>query len=551
MRRWVVAAVSLAFGATEAASPKPLALRRVDLDLPGPPAAVVAADLDRDGRRDLLVVTATTSWGSIMEERIEAAIEVTEVVPALFDKREARAFLAQADGTYRAVPALSLPAEVLAVAAGPTERPLVALTSDGLSEVALVSKDGVAALDLVPFLSEPSAFAGSRTFLAEYAFLRDVDGDGALDAVIPTPDGIAIHPKLAEATSYRGRLPGDTRDDDANGVERTLPVPDFLDVDGDGVRDLVVRDLGASPQRIAVARGKGGGAFGAPSWVALGCLVPPPKPKPSPAPKPTPKPKRGDQDDEGGPSEEPKHVVWIGDLDGDGHAEVVTREGLDTKSGMKQAKKPRMRYEIHRLKPDLTVETAAKQTFEALGYAFSGGFQDDVDIDFLDLDADGRKDLVTITLDFSVFQLLRAMTAKKIGIGLEFHVLSQKQDGAFSLVEGQTLDEKLRLDLNHLEVSRLGQFRGDFDGDGRIDFVHLGKGTSVTIHRGQPGGRYPEKPDLEIALDEEPQDVMLVRVTDLDGDGRSDLGITRTLEAGEAGTTAPARLELRLSGGAK
>jgi hypothetical protein len=129
-------------------------------------------------------------------------------------------------------------------------------------------------------------------------------------------------------------------------------------------------------------------------------------------------------------------------------------------------------------------------------------------------------------------------------------VLSHKQDGAFALVEGQTLDEKLRLDLNHLEVSRLGQFRGDFDGDGRIDFVHLGKGKDVTIHRGQPGGRYPEKPDLAIVLDEEPQDVMLVRVTDLDGDGRSDLAITRTLEEGEAGATAPARLELRLSGGA-
>jgi hypothetical protein len=550
MRRWVVVAVSLAFGATEAASPKPLALRRVDLDLPGPPAAVVAADLDHDGRRDLLVVTASTSWGSIMEERIEAAIAITEVVPALFDKREARAFLAQADGTYKALAPLPLSREVLAVNAGPEDHPVVALTSDGLSDVKLVST----ALDLVPFLAEPSAFAGSKTFLAEFAFLRDVDGDKVLDAVIPTPDGIAIHPRLGEATSYRGRLPGDVRNDDANGVRRSLPVADFLDVDGDGVRDLLVRDLGSTPQRVAVARGKGGASFGAPSWVHLGCLAAAPKPSPSPTPSPSSKKKKNEsaQDEgAGGPGEEPRRVVWLGDLDGDGRAEIVTREGLDTKSGFKQAKNPHMKYAIHRLKPDLTVEAAPAHTFEALGYAFSGGFQDDVDIDFIDLDADGRKDLVTITLDFSVFQVLRAMTAKKIGIGLEFHVMSQKPDGGFALVEGQTLDEKLRLDLNHLEVSRLGQFRGDFDGDGRIDFVHLGRGKDVTIHRGQPGGIYPEKPDLAIALDEEPQDVMLVRVTDLDGDGRSDLAITRTLEASEAGASAPARLELRLSGGAK
>ena len=541
MLRRIVLATWLAAGWAEAASPKPLALRRVDLDLPGPPAAVVPADLDRDGRKDLLVVVAATTWGSIMEERIEAAIAVTEVVPALFDKREARAFLAQADGTYRAVPALALPSEVLAMAAGPAERPVAALTDDGLSEVRLVVKDGAATLELTPILAEPSAFAGSKAFLADFEFLRDVDGDGVLDAVIPTPDGIAIHPALGEAVLLRARLPGDVTTDDAAGARRLVPTPEFLDVDGDGVRDLVVRDLGGTPQRVAIARGRKDGAFLPASWVQLGCLAAAPRPTPSPRPS-------GDDD---GPPEAPKRVAWFGDLDGDGHAEIVTREGLDTKSGMKQAKKPRMRYAIHKLRPDLTVDPTPARSFEALGYAFSGAFQDGVDLDFLDLDADGRKDLVTVTLDFSIFQALRVLTAKKIGIGLEFHVLSQKQDGAFALVEGQTLDEKLRLDLNHLEVSRLGQFRGDFDGDRRIDFVHLGKGTSVTIHRGQPGGKYPEKPDLSIALDEEPQDVMLVRVADLDGDGRSDLGITRTLPAGEAGASAPVRLELRLSGEAR
>jgi len=163
MRRWIALATFLVLPSVQAASPKPLALRRVDLDLPGPPAAVVAADLDRDGRRDLLIVTASTSWGSIMEERIEDAIAITEVVPALFDRREIRAFLAQADGTYRAVPPLALTPEVLAVNAGPADRPAVALTSDGLSEVRVVTKDGAMALELVPFLTEPSAFAGSTS----------------------------------------------------------------------------------------------------------------------------------------------------------------------------------------------------------------------------------------------------------------------------------------------------------------------------------------------------------------------------------------------------
>src|SRR5262245_24895585 len=233
VRRLVIVVCLSISGWAHAASPKPLALRRVDLDLPGPPAAVVPADLNHDGRQDLLVVVAATTWGSIMEERIEAAIAVTEVVPALFDKREARAFLAQADGTYRAAAALALTSDVFAVAAGPPERPVVALTTDGLSELHVVDK--AETLELVPFLAEPSAFAGSKTFLAEFPFLRDLDGDGALDAVIPTPDGIAIHPKLGAEASFRGRLPGDVRTDDAGGAERIVPVPDVLDVDGDKV----------------------------------------------------------------------------------------------------------------------------------------------------------------------------------------------------------------------------------------------------------------------------------------------------------------------------
>ena len=153
-----------------------------------------------------------------------------------------------------------------------------------------------------------------------------------------------------------------------------------------------------------------------------------------------------------------------------------------------------------------------------------------------------------MTLDFSMFQALRALTEKKISIGLEFHVIAQQADGSFRPVTDQKLDETLHLDLNRVEISRLAQFQGDFDGDGRIDFVHLGRGKKVTVHRGQPGGRYPDKPDVELTLDEEPQDVMLVRVRDLDGDGRSDLAITKMLAPPEPGATPAVRLELDLSG---
>jgi hypothetical protein len=44
---------------------------------------------------------------------------------------------------------------------------------------------------------------------------------------------------------------------------------------------------------------------------------------------------------------------------------------------------------------------------------------------------------------------------------------------------------------------------------------------------------------------------MLVRVRDLDGDGRSDIAVTRTLPPPEAGASSLARLELYLSGSSR
>jgi len=544
-RLGVLGAVALLAAATHAARPRELTLRRVVLDLPGPPAVIVAADLNRDGRQDLLVVTAYTRWGSISTDRVEEAVEITEVVPALFDTREARVFLAEASGGYRSAgPPLALPTSVLSAEAGPETHPVVALTDDGLSEIRLIGSPGQESLTLEPLLDEPCAFAGTGAILTGLDVLKDVDGDKVLDAVIPTNDGIAVHRGenggFAAVASFRGRLPSDSRFSILGAASRNVPMPRVEDADGDGRADLVVFWLDG-PGGIAIARGLGGGRFAPPRTIEFGCLLRPAVPSAAPPPK-----------DDGAPAPARREVAWAGDIDGDGRIDIVTREDVDTgKSDMKQAKKPMMRYRLHHLRPDLSVDTEPYTQFEAEGWAFSGGFQDGVDLQFIDLDGDRRKDLVTVTLDFSMFQVLRALTEKKIGVGLEFHVVAQHADGSFRLVPDQKLTEKLHLDLNRLEISRLGQFQGDFDGDGRVDFVHLGRGKTVTIHRGQPGGRYAEKPDLAIELDEEPEDVMLVRVRDFDGDGRSDLAITRTLSPPEPGATAPARLELNLSGVAK
>jgi len=71
----------------------------------------------------------------------------------------------------------------------------------------------------------------------------------------------------------------------------------------------------------------------------------------------------------------------------------------------------------------------------------------------------------------------------------------------------------------------------------------------VTIHRGRADCSFPSAPDLAFDLREEPRDLSLVQIRDLDGDGRSDLLVVQPKSAAEPGFAPPVRLEMYLSGG--
>ena len=141
--------------------------------------------------------------------------------------------------------------------------------------------------------------------------------------------------------------------------------------------------------------------------------------------------------------------------------------------------------------------------------------------------------------------------AKSLSIGLDFQVWHQQDDGSFEQVRGLDLSERLKLNLRRLDLRSMAQFAGDFDGDGRVDFVHLGRGKRFTVHRGQDGARYADRPDLQVELDAAPESLGLVQVRDLDGDGKADVSITHPLEARREGETEPVALDLYLSGGSR
>ena len=528
-----------------------LDLRLTSVDLPGAPSTVVSTDLNGDGLRDLVVAVVYTEWDQLAVEEftqmdnVEGLVEVLTIVPSLTDRRELRVYLGTEDGSFRPVEhVLPLEKDVLALERGYGAVPLVAVTDQGVSALRLENGQ----LRFEPLIDDRPVLAGSGNFVPRLGMTHDLNGDGQNDLLFPSVEGAAVY--LAEPESYAETpvetlsLPTDRRSA-GRSLSRFYPMPETRDVDGDQRPDLVFPD---SEKGLAfhVMRNLGDGRFAAPG-------------KPLSMPNPNPcdaDPEEGSSDDEDDTCS-PYHpdFAYFGDLDGDGRAEYVTQESLETEDAgarqeIKEAKRPPFRYQLFHSRDDLSPEPTPYATFDALGYTFHNDSDEDISIPggFQDLDGDGRQDLLALTLDFSIFQALRIMTTQTISIGLDFHVYCQQPNGKFRAVEGLDLSGKFKLDLNNVQMRQLSLFDGDFDGDGRADFVQLGRGRTVSIHRGRAGCSYPSKPDLILKLEEEPRNLALVHIEDYDADGFSDLMIVQPNKIKEAGVTPPVRLDLYLSG---
>lgn len=521
--------VCLAVGAVPgqpALAAEALPRRPVTLALPGPPSKILPADVDGDGLTDVAVVLVYTEYEEIAFDRVQGFLQMTEIVPALSERRELRVYLQRPGGELRlSGPPMELPAEVSALSAGPPAFPLVALTDAGASALLLESGESQGRLRLEPFFFEEPVLRGSRTFLPDLEIVRDLDGDSLGDLLFPSAEGPSVFRGTEEgfrtAASARLRLPGDEEGRD-DVVWRRYPLPRQEDVDGDDLPDLVVGEGSSFEGSPYVLRGAGRGRFEDPVELDLASVS-------------------GQGDDAFG-------LLQLGDIDGGGAAELVMyREVSSEKDGMAEAKRPLHVYRIHRLRSDLTVEERPYAEFEAEGHPFEGDWAGRFAVPFRDLDGDGLKDLVTVNLDFSIFQILRVMTTKKFGIGLKFNIFAQQPDGSFKAVENLELEDKILVDLDDLKLGRLGNFAGDFDGDGRLEFLTLKGGRTLEIHRGLPGCAYSRRPEFRLKLPEAPPDPGLVKVMDLDGDGMDDLAVTRPLEPDPSGATAPVALDLYLS----
>jgi hypothetical protein len=528
-----------------------LELHRLELTLPGAPAAVVPADLDGDGDSDLAVLVAWTEWGQLsVEERqsfsgIEGLVEVLTIVPSLFDRREIRAYLNGGAGSYELAAQVAATSALLALDAGPRGAPLVALTDEGVTTYRFDATTGT--LVATAAIAAPPVLAGSGVFLPGLDFVTEVSGDDWPDLLLPGHEGVAVHlgsaGGFATAPAERLPLPAERWSPARGGPLRSYPLPVVGDVDGDRRPDLLWRHPEHGWGVPAVARGLGGGRFAAAraiSTAGAGWV----------------RPERGarvssDEEEPGGPT-----PTLIADLDGDGRAELVTHQEEESeaegmRAEMREAGSPHATVRFHRLSPDLGSAGAAYLTLPVRGHAFSTGSDLALPGGLQDLDGDGKGDLVTMDLELKLRRLMSALVTQSVNLPVDFRVWCQQADGSFRPVAGLDLAGSFRVDVSRMRLRGMPSFSGDFDGDGRVDFVQLGRGRDVSIHRGGEGCTFPARPDLVVRMRRAPEHLELVRVRDLDGDRRADLMVIHPGKAEEAGESPPVTLELHLSGGGR
>ncbi len=544
----VVPLVLLAGCGLALARPAALPRKPARLDLPCAPAALIPTDLDQDGSIDLAVLLDYRHWTTQSTVEQQGFAQSVEVVPLLEDVRELQLYLSSEGGIAGKGLSLRLSADVTSLAAGPPFAPLLALTDAGVSAIRLATAGTAERLRLEPLVAEPTVMAGSGALLPTLPFARDLDMDGTLDLAIPTETGLAHYrgsdSAFSAGTVQRVVLP---TDDSESGqlARRFYPLPRIEDVNGDATPDLIVSPgaSNASPfggsisvrlsETVAFLPGLGQGRFGAPVGVPLTCLQ-----YEAAAPNAT-------------ATTRDVELIYFGDIDGDGRAEVATLAGFpdEGKSDRQSAFDGRLR--LHHMQPDGSLDPAPYTTSDIRGIPLTVSYQGLLLRALTDLDGDRRKELLTVTFDVSTIGALAAVMTKRLSVGLEFHVYYQDQQGRFVAIEGQSLKETLKLNFKRLRLDRFAQFAGDFDGDGRSDFVHLSTGRSITIHPGKPDGRYDDDPAFALALEQAIDELGDISIRDLDGDQRADIALTRRRGTDDPVASTPVWLDLFMSGGAR
>lgn len=404
-----------------------------------------------------------------------------------------------------------LPADTVFVdlgdADGDRARELCILTPRG----ALAARvDGADAPAWTPMLAQateaPAVFAVAPSDIAWNDILRDVDGVGFEDVVLPCADGYRVFLRGSDATTFTrsGVVPirptgsfdlGDSND--LGALEQTIDLPRIFigDVAGDRKPELLTFD-GASVRGYSRPDGDA-------AW-----------------------PESFSRVLYSGDASLPERIfsarnVRIEALDGDARSTLVVVRSLDG--------------EIDFFSSSDDGALDVKKTLRLDGWILPPKL--------IDLDGDRRIDLLAPTVArIGALQLVKVFTTRSFS--MRYSIFKHRDEVRYARTPDEVRDIEFPLRYEtgdrgvRVENQMVYTFDGDFTGDGVKDFVVKASETALAIHAGGAEASFAAKPAFALPVpDMKPYFSVSPNPYDFDRDGRSDLLLHYRAQSGGADQT--------------
>lgn len=468
-------------GHGSATPPPEVRFERVDLETEGRVTEILPTDLDGDGKLDLLVVCG----------------------------RRVLVFFQGADGSWRkqAHQRFRFHPRTVLFDVGD-------LDGDGKQEIVLLQRDGILAYRLrdvrgqqlyglraervakcLSFFTRPVKKEVRRKEL-----LRDLDGDGALDLIVPQRQGFALlraegkgafaRPVLLAAPPEAVLNTGWDRLSGRLFAAYWFPNPAVRQFDAAGPPEVVMAREGT----VHVYESPGQGAL--PTKEKARFTIP-------------------EQKQFSRTVKNPLELDFtmplvIEDLDNDQRVDVSS-----THVGQGTTRLYRNKGNLAEAfaKPDLTVRAKGVTFFSY----------------YVDLDGDQRQDLILPRIDkVNVWTILKVLVTRSVPV--EMLVYYQRPDGSFENEPDFIREVEVPVALNSKgDRVRFGSsvvvaIDGDFDGDGKKDLLFREDDTTLGIYRGLPGRKLEEDATTTVEVPSAGDyQFCLPSITDLDQDGNSDV----------------------------
>jgi hypothetical protein len=470
--------------AAAAAGPR---FRVQPLAVEGDVASVVPADLDGDGKKDLLAVYTTglppyqRRFIAVFWNRAGVFAPRPDLVLPV-DESEACAFDVGVVGAPEAPPRR-------------VEEELVILTPRGLLAQSFRGRVAGAPRKL---LEQPTLFNQPVSGeLPRVRVVHDVAGPASHDLLVPSVGALGIwkrngpaYEKTAELEVDMEVASGGRRSGGPGGKAAAIPAIELryafpaihlADFDGDGLRDIIA----TQEDRVAVYRQAAGLLFHPQPDFTRDFAV------------------RTASDHRERSS---NANVLVADLDGDGIADLVVRKQVF--QGVASAASTS--YVFYGKKGGGYAKAAAQElTSEGIGL---------LQVQLLDVTGDGRPDLVVPYTSFGVFALIRMLTAKTAGVDLQIFPFEPKPH-RFAPEPAFERRLKFRIPLSGDSDLQAISLAADFTGDGKPDLVFGVAEDELAIYPALGGGEFAEDPAETVAV----RAAGVLDTVDLDGKGRSDL----------------------------